>query len=291
MEKRARLLPALITVAAFCIWGAAPATAEEYTLEPAPVAMEQQSPYVSQCQLGSLTADAVRALADSDIAVVNTGELTQNIGRGVLTEEDIRGVFARDRELATAEITPTQLWAMLERSVSQVEVDPATERFTATEHGFEGFLQISGFSFRYDATAYPGEKVLSVTVNGAELARDDAEPVLSLCATVYMLDGGYGYDPAPYTSLGATLGDALTAYIRTHPAFETGDETRIGVIGARETMISGLLPRWMLLAGSLMLILCLGVFGGNLRRYDREYGRDKDMQSGWNRRPTRRRFR
>ena len=291
MTKHTRLLSALLAAVALYIWGAVPAAAADYTLENAPVAMERESPYVSQCQLGSLTADAVRSFAGSDIAMVNTGELVRDIGRGALTEEDIRGVFAQGRELSTAEITPARLWAMLELSVSQVKVDPATERLATTDHGFDGFLQISGFSFRYDASAFPGERVLSVTVDGVELARDDTEPALSLCATTYMLDGGYGYDPVPYTALGADLGDALAAFIRNNPIFEPGDETRIGVIGVRETMISGRIPRWQILAGSLILILCLSVFGGNLKRYDREYGRDKDMQPGWNKSSARRRFR
>lgn len=73
------------------------------------------------------------------------------------------------------------LWSMLEASV---EYEPAA---------FTGFLQVSGFSFTYQASAEVGARVQSVTLDdGTSIARNDSR-MWTLVDTDYLDAGGDGY--------------------------------------------------------------------------------------------------
>jgi len=86
MKRLALLLTALVL-----LWGlSAPAFALEDgdpvgALSRAPKAPEDETPYITQCELGSMTGDAVRKAAGSDIALVSAADLTGRLPSGLVT--------------------------------------------------------------------------------------------------------------------------------------------------------------------------------------------------------------
>lgn len=257
-------------------------------LETAPKSFLTETPYVSQCELGSVAADALRAFAGTDIALVNTGDLQNDLNAGIVTAEDVRRVFREDKELARAQISPVQLYGILEHAVGQLQVDPATEKIMDQTAVFDGFCQVSGFRFQYDASADPGKRVLSVTLDdGRELSPEDTESRLSLCASAYMLAGGYGFGPVEHESLGSTMSEALGAYVAAHSSLPEPGKARIQVLGARQNTIVGFLPRGVWVAGCAVFMGLLALQGLKYKGYRREFEEDPDMDSPYKNPPRR----
>ncbi|MEM1483435.1 bifunctional UDP-sugar hydrolase/5'-nucleotidase [Oscillospiraceae bacterium PP1C4] len=148
----------------------------------------------AETNLGDLCADAIRAAADTDIAVMNGGGIRAGLKAGEITYGDVLSVFPFGNHLRTIEVTGQQLLDALEISVSQIP----------EENG--GFLQVSGLTFTFrtdmpspvtrdDAGMFTGVKgerrVQSVLVGGKQLEPDQT---YSLAGTDYtMRDGGDGY--------------------------------------------------------------------------------------------------
>ena len=244
-------------------------------LRTAPRSLLQEEPFVRSCQLGSAAADAVRVLAGTDIALVNAGDLVNDLNAGTVRREDVRNVFASDQPLGTARLTAAQLRTLLEHAVARVTVDPVTEKIDGEESRFEGFCQVSGFRFQYDASAPPGERVL-------QIVDEDGDPLpdtVTVCAAVCMLEGGYGFDPVPFEPLDATLADALEAYLREYTVFPSLDKERITVIGVRIPMLGTGITRGVLFAGSAVLIGFLAYYRMRRRSYQEEYSETEDSES------------
>lgn len=148
----------------------------------------------AETNLGSLCADAIRAAANTDVAVMNGGGIRAGIKAGEITYGDVLSVFPFGNHICAIEVTGRQLLDALELSVSAVP----------EENG--GFLQVSGltFTFRTDIpspvimndsgmfTGTEGERrVKTVLVNGMPLEPDKT---YTLAGTDYTLrDGGDGY--------------------------------------------------------------------------------------------------
>lgn len=276
-----QLLAALWAGALLCL---APALAQGDEvlgrLETAPKSFLAETPFVSQCELGGAAADALRAWAGADIALVNVGDLQNDLNAGEVTRADVQRVFREDKALAAAEIAPAELFSILEHSVAQVTVDPATEQIMAEDSVFEGFCQIAGFRFQYDASAPAGQRVLSVTLDdGRKLSADDRETRLRLCASAYMLRGGYGYPAFSCEELEGSLSQVLGAWVSRNSDLSAQGRERIQVLGARQNTIAGLLPRGVWVAGALVFIGLVALQGLKLKNYRREFEADPDMEN------------
>lgn len=215
--------------------------------------LEDSNPGSDECDLGSYVADAVKTVTGADIAIVNSGDIVNDLAAGAVTLDDIRGVFAEDRELVTAVITPRELWPMLETALSRIVVDPETESIDREASDFGGFAQISGFSIKYDASARAGERVYSVSLaDGTTLLPEDDETQISLAATKYMLGGGYGYAyDGEYAEADMTLFGALAGYIRSGGGGAAGiTDGRVTALGTAEGTISEAFPRWLIILSS-----------------------------------------
>lgn len=148
----------------------------------------------AETNLGNLCADAIRAAAGTDVAVMNGGGVRASIKAGEITYGDVLNVFPFGNHLRTIEVTGQQLLDALELSVSAMP----------EENG--GFLQVSGltFTFRTDTpspvtrddegmfTGVEGERrVQNVLVGGKPLEPDKT---YSLVGADYTLrDSGDGY--------------------------------------------------------------------------------------------------
>ena len=235
--------------------------------------MAEEHPVYLQCELGSVCADSMREAAGTNLALVCIGELGEDLPQSAVTREELRRVVPFDRELAVAEVTPKTLWVMLEQAVSRVSLDLETERVDEEASRFEGFCNVSGMSVRYDASAPVGERVLKITLeDGTELDRNDDAAVYTLCATAFLLEGGYGFPKVEFQGIETTQSEALERYLQAHLDLPEGESDRITVVGARREGILGVLPTKTVVIGCLVFCVYLGFSGRKLKRYRDEYG-------------------
>lgn len=257
-----------------------PAFAQETVignLDMAPKPMNTEHPWYAQCQLGSVCADAFRTCAGTDIALVNTGDLDANLFQGEVTKQEICDVLPYDRQLAVASVTPRQLWQILEQSVSGVVLDLSTERVDEAASQYGGFCQISGITLKYDASAPLGERVLEAALSdGTALSPEDDETLLTLCASGFMLEGGYGFKELAAEPLDYTQTEALAGYISAHTNLPEDTQKRIDVVGAREAEVLGIASKETVLVCIILLCVPLVSIRMKMDRYRDEYGNVPD---------------
>ncbi len=218
------------------------------------------------CYLGCMVADAVRAAGAADAALVNSGDLVRGIAGTEVTRKDIRAVFAENRTLAVAELSAAELSAMLEHALSRIVVDAETETIDRDASAFGGFLQVSGLQVEYDAGAEPGRRVYSITLSdGRRLDPGDRETRLTVAATAYMLDGGYGFPAAAYEPLASGLADALEDWLAAGQL--PASTRRIIPLGTTDSAIAAMLPMRLILPVLAAGIVLLALLGEKRRRY------------------------
>lgn len=191
--------------------------------------------------LGNVTADAVRSSAGTDIAVVHGGCFQFNLLPGEITREDIDLVFPEEYPLVTAMITPKELWALLEHSVSTFVLG-ADERIDWQSSVWDGFLQVSGISFCFDVSNEAGTRVTAVSLSdGRELSRSDTDTLLSISATAQVFSGELGYCVIDSSSLDMSLTDAFIQYIYDRDGVLSAPDgaARIECIGAADDALFG----------------------------------------------------
>ena len=131
--------------------------------------------------IGNLFADAVRAAAGADAAILNGGGIRANrqypVGTA-LTRRDILSELPFGNKSAVTEITGAALRAARENGVSLLE-----------NRGGR-FPQVSNLVVEVDTKAPVGRRILSVKVGGAPL---DEARTYKIATNDFMLRGGDGY--------------------------------------------------------------------------------------------------
>jgi 5'-nucleotidase/UDP-sugar diphosphatase len=135
----------------------------------------------AESNFGNLIADAIRAAVGADVAIMNgggiRGDRTYDAGT-VLTRKDILSELPFGNVTVLIELSGADLLAALENGVSQVE-DTAGR-----------FPQVSGMSYRYDATKPAGSRIVEVEVGGAPL---EMGKIYKVATNDYVFGGGDGY--------------------------------------------------------------------------------------------------
>ena len=270
--------PAIRTLAALFLAGMMSVTAFAQDqvigrLDTAPKPLGTEQPYYAQCELGSVCADAFRACAEADIALVNVGDLGDDLIQGEVTAQDISDVLPFDRELAVARVTPRQLYGLLEHAVSEVVLDMETEYVDEEASLFDGFCQISGITLRYDVSAPVGQRIMEIKLSdGTPLSPEDETTLLILCGSRFMFEGGYGFPEIQAELLSCTQAEALADHVSAHRALPTEEQERIVFVGARQTAFLGVIPRELIFIAAFLLCVLLALNGTKLKRYRDEYG-------------------
>ena len=132
-----------------------------------------------ETELGDLCADAFRWKTGADIAVVNGGGIRSHIPAGKITYRDIAKIYPFDNRIQLVEINGKMIREMLNFSISQY---PKI---------FNGFLQVSGIRFSYDARKDIGSQVGDIYI-GKELL--DESKIYTMAVSDFLLQGGDGYD-------------------------------------------------------------------------------------------------
>ena len=168
---------------------------------------------------GNLVADAIRASAGTQIALLNSGAMrapltTQSRCSGTnakggpceIRRGDVYGMLPFNNMVASVTVTGTQLKQMLENGVSSAPT-PAAK-----------FPQISGFSFRYTPLGTSGSRVRSAALADGTAIRFSDDAQYTLATNDYVVSGGDGYIKFTQgVTYGAYDADALIAYLQAHP--------------------------------------------------------------------------
>lgn len=202
---------------------------------------------VEETALGNYVADAFRQAAGADIAIECGGHLVKSLPGGDLTAADAAAVFDRDRMVVTVELTAGQLFALLEHGVGTLDIDEAEQ--LDPESGFDGFPQVSGFSFVYDVSQKPGRRVRSVTLDGGAALSAGETRTLTAALPADMLDGSLGFSmleglPARPVGLQSEL---LSSLIAGQQEVSIPETSRAVVLGTAEhTLFEALHARFWL---------------------------------------------
>lgn len=129
-------------------------------------------------ELGNLVADAFRWKSAADIAFCTGGGIRTDLPAGDVTRGDILSIMPFGNTLTKAEISGTDIKAMLEHSVFGY---PAA---------FGGFLSVSGMEFTFNPDKKIGERVENILVNGKPL---DENKIYTIAGLDFSFQGGDDY--------------------------------------------------------------------------------------------------
>ncbi|MDZ5711411.1 5'-nucleotidase C-terminal domain-containing protein [Jeotgalibacillus haloalkalitolerans] len=165
-----------------------------------PVALDgaRENVRTQETNLGNLITDAMRSTLGTDIAITNGGGIRASIDAGEVTRGEVEEVLPFINTLVQMNVTGEQLLAALEHSV----------RMAPEQNG--GFLHISGFSFKYDASAPAGSRVTEVLVGGEPL---DTEKVYTVATNDFTAAGGDGYTMFSADDVVFDSGELLSAVL------------------------------------------------------------------------------
>jgi 5'-nucleotidase / UDP-sugar diphosphatase len=138
--------------------------------------------------LGNLIADAVRARAGTNFAILNTTGIRADLPPGVLTKSAFTSALPFADTLSVLSITGAQLRTLLDK---QAQV--------AMSRGCESPLQVSGFTWgiRCPASGAAISTLAAATSTPQPVAAPlalDPTAVYSLVTTDYLADGGSGFE-------------------------------------------------------------------------------------------------
>lgn len=134
----------------------------------------------SETNLGNLVADAIRAAARTEVAIVNSGGIRgdREHAPGPLTRRTIIEIHPFGNVVCTLSVPGRVLLQALEHGVSRLPASAGQ------------FPQVSGISFEVDAAAAPGARVRNARIGNAPL---DPARTYSLAIPDFLLNGGDGY--------------------------------------------------------------------------------------------------
>ncbi|MEX2145386.1 MAG: bifunctional UDP-sugar hydrolase/5'-nucleotidase [Candidatus Rokuibacteriota bacterium] len=186
------------------------------------VALEaRQTPLrTRESNLGNFIADAMRARAGADVALVNGGGIRTDrvIAPGPLSRRDVHGLLPFTNAVVTLEMRGLQLRAALEEGLAGIEREAG------------GFLQVSGLRVVHDLGRPPGHRVREVAVGGAPL---DGHRLYTVATIDYLARGGDGFTafrPAPRLvseTSGPQLADVVLEAILAQGTIAPGIDGRL----------------------------------------------------------------
>jgi 5'-nucleotidase len=161
----------------------------------------------SETNLGDLVADAVRAAARSDAALVNGGGIRGDRvhAPGSLTRRTLVELHPFGNVVTTLNVPGRVIVAALEHGVSRLPLSAGQ------------FPQVSGLTFRVNPDASPGARVSDVRVQNAPL---DPNHVYTFAVPDFLLEGGDGYTmfKGQKVVVGAEAGPTLAAALERYVA-------------------------------------------------------------------------
>lgn len=219
---------------------------------------------VRETDLGDYCADAIRELAGTDVAVLPGVFLSGDIPKGRISESQLSAVFSTSEEILISSVSPAQLREILEESVSHMATG-SDERIDYDASAYDGFLQISGFSFKYDASACPGNRVKQIVLPGDNVL--DTEDLVASLTLAFPAGSYLSGGSLDGRESGMTLEHILFDYAQTQKGIHKPEGGRIAVIGNNPSLFDECLSPSLLLGLVLLLALIRLLFPKRFR-YD-----------------------
>jgi 5'-nucleotidase len=172
----------------------------------------------NQYPLGNLIADAMRAVGQSDVAVMNNGGIRTRLRAGPATYGSLFEVMPFANALYRYTVTGSSLRAYLERLVAR-----------------KPSVHLSGVVVTYDSTVAEGARISSVRLaNGSAM---DPDGRYTLVLNDFLATGGEGLALGKRALKSEVLAegdlDALVAYLRARPQpVQAPADARFVVTGA-----------------------------------------------------------
>ena len=208
-----------------------------------------------ETDMGDTAADAVRDEFGADMALVGGGVLLASLPIGPVTYADVENLFSEDAEVFLVNINAKQIYSILEDGVSHIVIDFETEKIDRERSAYDAFPQISGFIFKYDATAPVGERVIQVKYGGEILDPADESTMYTLAITGETLEiSGIS---AERQGMG-TLQELFADYVVRSETLGRPDGNRIIVIGTSDQTLISMLPI------SAIVLLAIALFAGSV---------------------------
>lgn len=163
--------------------------------------------------LGNIVADAMRAFAQADVAVQNTGGVRADIAPGRISRRDALQVLPFGNQLVVATMKGELLKRLLEQKVGT----------------YGPSLFVSGVTIEYDPTRSEDDRIISFMVGDAPL---DPNRDYTLALTNFLAEGASGMTrmrevmPEQFRYTGYTDRDAFETYIRENTPLNPRITTR-----------------------------------------------------------------
>ena len=175
---------------------------DSLTTRPVAALADALTRQADQYPLGNLIADAYRAAARADVAVVNNGGIRSDLEAGTVTWGQLFQVLPFQNAVTRVVVTGAQLRAVLEHAAGAGD---------ARAH-------VSGVRVTVVRSAPEGQRVAAITLADGRAVRDDGR--YTLAVPDFMAAGGSGYAmlrPLPAVNTGVVDLDALVTYLRQLP--------------------------------------------------------------------------
>lgn len=166
------------------------------------VELPRQANEAGEIALGSVIADAQRAAGKADVALTNPGGIRSGLPQGPVTWGQLSTMQPFGNQLVVLELRGLDIVSLLERQWQGAEAR---------------FLQISGFTYKWDAAAPVGQRVVQLRgLDGKPLAMKRKYRVVT---SDYLAAGGdgSGLEGMAHTALGQTDLEAIEQYFAAHP--------------------------------------------------------------------------
>lgn len=150
-----------------------------------------------ETNMGDLVADAYRAAVGADIALANGGGVRASIAAGDITNNDLLSVQPYGNELCLIEATGQEILDALEMGASNAPEE------------FGGFLQVSGLSYKIDASIPSSVKT---DENGNFVSVDGERRVFDVKVGDQVIDATKTYKVASHGYMLLEGGDGLTMF-------------------------------------------------------------------------------
>lgn len=225
---------------------------------------------VEETALGDYVADAMRAAAGTEAALVSGDCLEKSLPGGDITEEKAREAVRETERVVALEVTEKELFSLLERGVGTLRL--TEEETIDSTSGWDGFLQISGFSITFDLSQKPGKRVTEVVLDtGESLSRSGERPVeVAVTEGIGNLYGTLDMEGAREVG---TLGDILCGYLEAQGEVEIPALGRMEVRGDQGETLYEMVHAQIWLPFLILLILLI--------RLPRQKGKERNADGSF----------
>lgn len=216
-------------------------------------AMSEPPATVAETALGDVTADAVMTAAGTDLALIPASCFNSNIQPGEVYEEDIRLALPTQENFVIVQISPAQLHRIMEQALSGIVL---TESYAIDQNASasDDFLQIAGFTVRYDPNRLPGNRIHTLTIAGTTYSPEDDAPLFTAAMPASLADTVSSDVSDAESTL--TPANALIARFLSEETVSPPESGRLYAMAVRDNDYINRFPVVLLCFAAIVMVVC-----------------------------------